>query len=68
MYGARPLKRTIQRHIEDAIAEELLKGHFSDGSNIRVRKKGDGLEFTDARELAGSVEGDETPGGQALEP
>ncbi len=68
MYGARPLKRTIQRHIEDAIAEELLKGHFSDGSHIRVRKKGDGLDFIDTRELAGSVEGDDNQGGQGLEP
>jgi len=68
MNGARPLKRTIQRHVEDAIAEELLKGHFGDGSIIRVRKKGDGLDFIDARELAGSVEGDENQGTQALEP
>jgi len=61
-FGARPLRRTIQRHVEDAIAEELLKGHFSDGSVIRIRKKGDGLDFIDAREVASSVDGNDTAG------
>ncbi len=68
MFGARPLKRTIQRYVEDAIAEELLKGHFSDGSIIRVRKKGDGLEFIDDREIAGSLESDEAANSKSLEP
>jgi ATP-dependent Clp protease ATP-binding subunit ClpC len=45
--GARPLKRTIQKYIEDPIAEEMLKGNFSDGSRIQVKKKGDGLDFTE---------------------
>jgi ATP-dependent Clp protease ATP-binding subunit ClpC len=37
-YGARPLRRAIQRHVEDALAEEVLKGHFSEGGSVRVRK------------------------------
>ncbi|UCE06011.1 MAG: ATP-dependent Clp protease ATP-binding subunit [bacterium] len=45
VFGARPLKRTIQKYIEDPIAEEMLKGNFSDGSRIQVKKKGDGLDF-----------------------
>lgn len=45
VYGARPLKRTIQRYIEDPIAEDLLKGKFSEGSLIRIKRKGDVLEF-----------------------
>ncbi|MDZ7376551.1 MAG: ATP-dependent Clp protease ATP-binding subunit, partial [candidate division KSB1 bacterium] len=45
VFGARPLKRTIQRYIEDPIAEEILRGNFSDGSRIQVRKKGDALDF-----------------------
>ena len=45
--GARPLKRTIQRFLEDALAEELLKGKFQDGSHVQVRKKGDKLEFVE---------------------
>ncbi|MCH8872172.1 ATP-dependent Clp protease ATP-binding subunit [candidate division KSB1 bacterium] len=47
MYGARPLRRTIQKFIEDPIAEEILKGKFSDGSQILVKKKGDELDFTE---------------------
>lgn len=47
VFGARPLKRTIQKYIEDPIAEEILRGNFSDGSQIQVKKKGDDLEFTE---------------------
>ncbi|MBN1543641.1 AAA family ATPase, partial [candidate division KSB1 bacterium] len=49
VFGARPLKRTIQRYIEDPIAEELLKGRFTDGSRIRVKRRGDKLEFVEGR-------------------
>lgn len=35
-YGARPLRRTIQRHIEDEIAERYLQKKFKEGSNIKV--------------------------------
>jgi ATP-dependent Clp protease ATP-binding subunit ClpC len=45
VYGARPLKRVIQKHIEDPIAEEMLKGIFSDGSQIQVTREGKELEF-----------------------
>ncbi len=34
-YGARPLRRTIQRFVEDPIAEELLKGIYTDGSAVK---------------------------------
>jgi len=47
VYGARPLRRTIQKMIEDPIAEEILRGKFVDGSQISVKKKGDGLEFVE---------------------
>ncbi|KAA3615005.1 MAG: ATP-dependent Clp protease ATP-binding subunit [Calditrichaeota bacterium] len=40
MYGARPLKRAIQKHLEDPIADELLKGTFKEGSTIQVKMKG----------------------------
>ncbi len=36
VYGARPLKRAIQRHLETLIARELLKGTFHEGDTIRV--------------------------------
>ncbi|MEE9168851.1 MAG: ATP-dependent Clp protease ATP-binding subunit, partial [bacterium] len=45
--GARPLKRTIQKHLEDPLAEELLKGKFQDGSHVQVRKKGEKLDFVE---------------------
>jgi len=35
-YGARPLRRSIQRNIEDLLSEELLKGTISKGNNIKV--------------------------------
>jgi len=42
VYGARPLKRTIQRLIENPLASELLKGKFPEGSEIvaQVSKNG----------------------------
>ncbi len=36
VYGARPLKRTIQQRLENPLATELLAGIFSDGDKIRV--------------------------------
>ena len=47
VFGARPLKRIIQKYIEDPIAEEILRGIFSDGSRIQVKKKGDNLSFSE---------------------
>jgi len=47
LYGARPLRRTIQKFIEDPIAEEILRGKFGDGSQILVKKKGDELDFSE---------------------
>ncbi len=35
-YGARPLRRAVEHYIEDPLAEELLKGVFSDASGVRV--------------------------------
>jgi ATP-dependent Clp protease ATP-binding subunit ClpC len=37
--GARPLKRTIQKFIEDPIADEILKGNFGEGSIIQIKMK-----------------------------
>ncbi|NQU95975.1 MAG: ATP-dependent Clp protease ATP-binding subunit [Candidatus Omnitrophica bacterium] len=46
MFGARPLKRTIQRFLEDPLAEEIIAGRFKGGASIKVIVKGDHLEFT----------------------
>nr|WP_321481641.1 ATP-dependent chaperone ClpB [uncultured Cohaesibacter sp.] len=44
-YGARPLKRVIQRYIQDPLAEELLSGGILDGSRVHVVVKDDALTF-----------------------
>jgi ATP-dependent Clp protease ATP-binding subunit ClpA len=36
-YGARQLRRTIQKHIEDPLAEAIVGGRFHDGAQIEVR-------------------------------
>ncbi|MFC1644185.1 AAA family ATPase [Candidatus Omnitrophota bacterium] len=36
VFGARPLKRTIQRYLENPLAEEILSGSFMEGSKIKV--------------------------------
>jgi ATP-dependent Clp protease ATP-binding subunit ClpC len=46
--GARPLRRMIQRTIEDQLAEEYLKEHFHDGDAIVVDVKDDALVFSKA--------------------
>jgi ATP-dependent Clp protease ATP-binding subunit ClpB len=45
VYGARPLKRVIQRLLQNPIALELLEGHFHEGDTIQVRRDGDALRF-----------------------
>ena len=41
VYGARPLKRTVQKHLQDPLAEMILSGAVPDGSNVNV-DEGDG--------------------------
>jgi ATP-dependent Clp protease ATP-binding subunit ClpC len=43
--GARPLRRVIEKYIEDALAEELLRGALAESSSIEAVKDGDGLKF-----------------------
>ena len=44
-YGARHLRRTIQKLVEDPLAEEIILGNFTDGSKVRISKKGSELVF-----------------------
>jgi len=46
--GARPMRRTIERYIEDPLAEELLKGTIIDGNLVKVRVKENNLFFDSA--------------------
>ena len=43
--GARPLRRAIQRLIEDPLAEHVLAGRFEKGSTVKIGRKGDELTF-----------------------
>ena len=45
VYGARPLKRVIQRRLQDPLAREMLEGKFGDGDSIKVDVRGGQLIF-----------------------
>jgi ATP-dependent Clp protease ATP-binding subunit ClpC len=45
-YGARPLNRAIQRYLEDALAEEILKGELSEGDVIMADYSGEGEQLS----------------------
>jgi ATP-dependent Clp protease ATP-binding subunit ClpC len=51
-FGARYLKRTVQKMLEDPLADQLLHGNFGSGSRIRVTKKGEELVFDEERDDA----------------
>jgi len=57
-YGARPLKRLIQKEIQDKLALRLLEGEFSEGQTVQVDEKDGGLIFSSvsAPETAAEVE------------
>ncbi|WP_022685807.1 ATP-dependent chaperone ClpB [Sphingomonas phyllosphaerae] len=46
VYGARPLKRAVQRHLQDPLAELILRGEVKDGANVHV-DEGDGKLMLD---------------------
>ncbi|MBN1846586.1 MAG: ATP-dependent Clp protease ATP-binding subunit [Sedimentisphaerales bacterium] len=44
-FGARPLRRAIERHVEDPLSEDILRGNFKGKNVIKVTKKDDHLHF-----------------------
>jgi ATP-dependent Clp protease ATP-binding subunit ClpA len=44
-YGARQLRRTIQKHVEDPLAEAIVRGQFSEGARIEVDADGENFLF-----------------------
>jgi len=52
-YGARPLRRVIQKHIEDRLSEELLRGTIKRGDTVRIDVK-DGKLVVEGSELSPS--------------
>jgi ATP-dependent Clp protease ATP-binding subunit ClpA len=56
-YGARPLRRTIQRYIENPLAEQILKGSFEKGDDISAELgKDDDKEFCANFKVVGKIE------------
>jgi ATP-dependent Clp protease ATP-binding subunit ClpB len=45
IYGARPLKRLIQKEVENPLALKVLSGEIKEGSDVEITRKGDGLEI-----------------------
>ena len=75
LLGARPLRRVIQRDIEDAISEKILMGELTDGEHVKVDAEGEGplgeftfegVPFTDV-EKTGTETGDGTAAGDAAD-
>jgi ATP-dependent Clp protease ATP-binding subunit ClpB len=55
VFGARPLKRTIQRMIENPLAVDVLAGRFAEGDTVLVDVNGDTFQFRkEAREAVAS--------------
>ena len=45
-YGARPMRRAVERFLEDPMAEEIIRGDLREGETISISAKDDKLEFT----------------------
>jgi ATP-dependent Clp protease ATP-binding subunit ClpB len=50
VYGARPLKRAIQKYLQDPLADKILAGEVKDGSLVRVDEGDGGLVFVQAEQ------------------
>jgi len=44
-YGARPMRRAVERYLEDPMAEEILRGSFKAGDKVLVTRDGEKLSF-----------------------
>jgi ATP-dependent Clp protease ATP-binding subunit ClpC len=54
-YGARPMRRAVERFLEDPLAEEILKGHLHEGEPITVTAENDKLVFNQKAAAEGAV-------------
>ena len=52
-YGARPMRRAVQRNIGDPLSEELLRGRFKEAKRIKVTMKDGQLSFVEEEVMAG---------------
>jgi len=49
LYGARPLRRAIERYVENPLSTQILKGEFTEGDTVVVDQEGEELSFTSSR-------------------
>ncbi|MEZ7843570.1 MAG: ATP-dependent Clp protease ATP-binding subunit [Opitutales bacterium] len=54
-YGARPLRRAIERHLEDSLAEAILGGEIKAGEVIQVDVQDDQLSFEQGQQVSGAA-------------
>jgi len=54
-FGARPLRRAIERHLEDSLAEAILGGEIKPGETIHVDVDGDQLSFVQDQHVSGAA-------------
>jgi ATP-dependent Clp protease ATP-binding subunit ClpC len=54
-YGARPMRRSVERFLEDPLAEEILKGNLHEGDPVQVTVENDKLLFTQSSPAAGAL-------------
>jgi ATP-dependent Clp protease ATP-binding subunit ClpC len=54
-YGARPMRRSVERFLEDPLAEEILKGKLHEGDPITVTVEGDKLVFNQTAAAEGAL-------------
>src|SRR3954465_5086840 len=54
-YGARPMRRAVERFFEDPLAEEILKGSFHEGEPVSVSADNDRLTFTQKAAAEGAL-------------
>jgi ATP-dependent Clp protease ATP-binding subunit ClpB len=65
-FGARPLKRAIQQHLENPLAQEILAGHYAPGESVVVELDRGELSFGKRASDGSQVEGrPNAPGGRA---
>jgi len=55
IYGARPMRRAVERYLEDPLAEEILKGHLHENDPIHVTVEGDKLVFKQTAAAEGAL-------------
>jgi ATP-dependent Clp protease ATP-binding subunit ClpC len=60
-YGARPLRRAIQRYIENPLSSKIISGEVKDGDRVRVSVDKDALIFNVTGDVGTGEVGDEDP-------